>query len=243
MNGALVLHCGASEVTKEMVRKVQAPEPIDSWHPIPHGLLLDTAFKTLQDVGLNVRRERYGLNQSGDRFFGVLDLDSPIIDGVSLAVGLRNSTDKSMSAGMVLGSRVFVCDNLAFDSEIKVLRRHTPGIIRDLPGLIETAVGQIGAYRELAEQRIERMREFRLDDRTTHDIVVRSADDGCINWTDVPRVLKEWREPSHEAFKDRTAWSLHNAYTEVLKSTFQRNPDKATGRTVRLTRLFETVLN
>ena len=106
MDSTLMLHCGADEVTREMVRDVKAPAATDSWHPIPHSLVLDTTFKTLEDVGLNVRRERYGLTQTGDRFFGVLDLDSPIAEGVSLAVGLRNSTDKSMSAGLVLGSRV-----------------------------------------------------------------------------------------------------------------------------------------
>ena len=77
------------------------------------------------------------------------------------------------------------------DAEIKVTRRHTPGIIRDLPGLIERAVGRIEGYRELAERRIDRLRGFPVDDPAIHDIVVRAADDGCINWTDIPRVLGE----------------------------------------------------
>jgi len=243
MSGTLALHCGAGEVTREDVRSVGAPEGTESWTPIPHGLVLDNTIEALEGVGLNVRHERYGLTQEARRFFGVLDLASPVAEGVSLAVGLRNSTDKSMSAGLVLGQRVFVCDNLAFDAEIKVTRRHTPRIAHDLPGMIEMAVSRIQGYREIAEQRIERMRGYALTDRVCHDIVVRAADRACINWTDIPRVLGEWREPSHEAFADRTAWSLYNGFTEVLKKTFRRAPEKATGRTIRLAKLFEAAMN
>jgi len=129
------------------------------------------------------------------------------------------------------------------DAEIKVTRRHTPRIVQDLPGMIEMAVSRIEGYREIAEQRIERMRGYALTDRACHDIVVRAADGACINWTDIPRVLGEWREPSHEAFADRTAWSFYNGFTEVLKKTFRRAPEKATGRTIRLAKLFEAAMN
>jgi hypothetical protein len=33
----------------------------------------------------------------------------------------------------------------------------------------------------------------------------------------IPDVLKEWREPKHEAFGARNVWSLCNAFTETLK--------------------------
>jgi hypothetical protein len=56
-------------------------------------------------------------------------------------------------------------------------------------------------------------------------------------------VLDEWREPSHEAFLPRTAWSLHNAFTEVAKPRFVSNPTAAAGGTIRLNRLFASTLN
>lgn len=33
----------------------------------------------------------------------------------------------------------------------------------------------------------------------------------------IPHVLREWREPKHQAFMDRNVWSLFNSFTEALK--------------------------
>ena len=34
----------------------------------------------------------------------------------------------------------------------------------------------------------------------------------------LPKVIEAWDEPKHEEFVPRTAWSLFNAFTEVLKA-------------------------
>jgi hypothetical protein len=35
--------------------------------------------------------------------------------------------------------------------------------------------------------------------------------------TQVPKVLGDWRKPRHEAYEPRTAWSLFNCFTEIMK--------------------------
>ena len=37
------------------------------------------------------------------------------------------------------------------------------------------------------------------------------------NHFQVPKVLTDWRTPRHEAFEPRTAWSLFNCFTEIMK--------------------------
>jgi hypothetical protein len=54
----------------------------------------------------------------------------------------------------------------------------------------------------------------------------------------LPRVLKEYREPWHEEFMPRTAWSLYNAFTEVMKGLPHLLPE----RTRALTRCFDEEL-
>lgn len=54
-------------------------------------------------------------------------------------VGLRNSHDKRFLVGISFGSRVFVCDNLAFTGDHVVKRKHTANLKRDLPGLVHRA--------------------------------------------------------------------------------------------------------
>jgi len=46
---------------------------------------------------------------------------------VCVALGLRNSHDKSFSLALTVGFRVFVCDNLAFigDFQAVIAKKHT----------------------------------------------------------------------------------------------------------------------
>ena len=54
---------------------------------------------------------------------------------------------------------------------------------------------------------------------------------------DIPKVIEEWHEPSHD-FGGKTAWRLHNAFTEVAKDVFDRNPLTASQRTIGLNSMF-----
>ena len=47
-------------------------------------------------------------------------------------------------------------------------------------------------------------------------------------------VLKEWREPSFEDFRERTAWSLLNAFTTVLGARLGSNPQQYAALTMKL---------
>jgi len=69
--------------------------PEGRWHPISHDTVLGTVKVTLGESGYEVKSEKLALNGKGTRFFGTLDLATPIATGVTLAVGIRNSTDKS----------------------------------------------------------------------------------------------------------------------------------------------------
>ena len=47
--------------------------------------------------------------------------------------------------------------------------------------------------------------------------VVRAAEMGAINSSDIVPVFKEFKNPSHEEFSEPTRWSLLNAFTETIK--------------------------
>src|SRR5881397_1045647 len=54
--------------------------------------------------------------------------------GYSDTCGLRNSHDKRFPIGISVGSRVFVCDNLAFIGDHVIKRKHTANAKTALPG-------------------------------------------------------------------------------------------------------------
>jgi hypothetical protein len=135
----------------------------------------------------------------------------------SLVVGMRNSHDKTFPAALALGAQVFVCDNLSFNGEIKLARRHTKNILADLNGLVSRAVGLLGDHRKGQDMRIEAYKQTPLENERAHDLLVNALDAGVIGPCQLPHVLKEWREPQHEEFRPRTGWSMFNAFTEVIK--------------------------
>ena len=118
-------HRGARPVTLEELAAVPAPPAEGRWRPQPHIAVLTSVKETLGEFGYSVKTERLGLSRNDARFFGTLDLETPLVEGVALAVGVRSRNDKSFPLGFAAGSRVFCCDNLALNAELIVKRKHT----------------------------------------------------------------------------------------------------------------------
>src|SRR5262245_20791590 len=126
MGSNLILHCGARRVGLDELNAVPAPPPEGRWVPLRHGAVLHRVKETLREAGYTVAKEDLALSRNDARFFGTLDLDSPLADRVGLSVGVRSSFDKSFPIGFLAGTRCFVCDNLAWNSDlINTRRKHT----------------------------------------------------------------------------------------------------------------------
>jgi hypothetical protein len=214
----LLLHCGSNEVSREELNRVRTPAATQTWQPIPHNLLLRQVESTLPSYGMRVVSEAHGLSHDGNRYFGLLEVaNGSNHPEYSRVVGIRNSHDKRFPAGLVMGSQVLVCDNLSFSGEVKVSRKHTSMILSDLSHLIDDAVAQVDSCWHEQAIRIERYQECSMRDPVVHDLTIHALDRGILCGSQVPKVLSEYREPRHDAFRPRTLWSWFNACTEVLK--------------------------
>lgn len=221
----LSLHAGASAATLEQVAAVQTPAAEKGWQPIAHSDVINLVQSTLAERHLIVRSSGFALWANGQRMFGVLELmNGENADDYALTIGVRNSHDKSFAAGAALGSKVFVCDNLAFSGEITFARKHTVNIARDLPQLVSAAIGRLVDLRGWQDKRIAAYKAFELTDAIAHDIIVRSLDRRVIGPMKLVDVVAEYRTPRHEEFAPRTAWSLFNAYTEIAKGAVRQLP-------------------
>lgn len=217
----LILHCGAHAVDLEEVASVRTPRGTSTWTPIPHLNLIQQVKQTLADTSLRIGSEAHSLTHDGARYFGLMEVQSrgTMRDDYCMVVGLRNSHDKRFPAGLVVGSSVFVCDNLSFGGEIKLSRKHTRFILHDLPQLVRRAVGLLSEKWHQQDVRINAYRTAEVDDRTAHDLVIRATDVGVCANSYIPAVLREWREPRHREFGERSIWSLFNSFTEGLMDT------------------------
>ena len=196
------------------------PPRTKTWVPIAHSALLDGVRSALERTGLTIAEEAHALAREGGRYFGLLRLtDGSDLGDFSLTVGLRNSHDQTFPAGIAVGATVLVCSNLSFSGEIKLARKHTAHIARDLPQLIDAAVGRLGDMRRSQELRFERYKQHELTDAQAHDLLVNALDARVLPVTKLPLALREWRTPRHPEFREggKTAWRFFNAVTEVVK--------------------------
>lgn len=136
---SLLAHCNTKYAPEDQVMAVEAPEWTETWHPIAHSMVVTAMAIACRDNGLEVTRRDYSMNGNGSRMFGVWELAGG--NGMTGALGIRNSTDKSMVLGITAGSRVFVCDNLALSGDYLQFRKHTSGLDHDeMVGIASTAV-------------------------------------------------------------------------------------------------------
>lgn len=217
MPAKMMIHCGGEEVGRDLLARVLTPAATPTWYPIPHDALLREVEASLARNQLEIVAEQHALAREGDRYFGLLQI-AGIQDAGDCAwvLGLRNSHDRSFPAGFVVGSRVFICDNLAFSGEIVIARRHTRFIVRDLPRLVLDGVSQLTQRWHSQEVRYDRYRQTPVADPDAHDLVIRALDAQAITTIQVPEILRQWRKPRFPQFADRTAWSLFNAFTAVV---------------------------
>lgn len=237
----MLLHCGGRVVDRDALFNIETPAASSTWFPLPHRHLVEEVENQLTDVGFQILGQTHALSHEGNRFFGILEVHPPgdvIQNGHGWVVGLRNSHDKTFPAGLVAGTKVFVCDNLSFAGLIQIRRKHTRFAVRDLRQLTARAVGQLGKHLIGMETRIAAYRDVKLTNGRAHDIVIRATDCRAITPSQIPEVLGHWRKPAHEEFRPRTGWSLFNAFTETYKSS---NPHTSITRCEALHGLFDGI--
>jgi len=225
-------------VSRTELSEIHTPDGSHTWRPIPHLKILTAMENGLIQRGISVIDQQFKVSHGGSRFFGVLHVNNaaaPI--GCLPTVGIRNSHDQAFACGVAAGLLVICCSNGSFSSdEIALSRRHTTYILVDLPEMVQSAVHRLEEMWEHQVRQVEAYRGAKLSDTRAHDLVVKAMDEGAFSASQIPAILNEYRASSHKEFQLRTAWSLFNATTEVLKKA---NPFSLPARTKALHGVFD----
>lgn len=218
----LMLHAGAKPVDYQALSQLPIPLATPTHVPIPHSAVVDMVKYSLGFYGHEIVSEDYGVTPDGARFFGVLSLKSEYGDYTD-TVGLRNSHDKRFPIGISFGSRVFVCDNLAFSGDHVIKRKHTANAKRELPGLVAEVVEPLKIQRQDQARVFTTYRETGLTDVQVHHGVIQLYKKGVINLQRIEDVLEAYEHPPHD-WGGETAWRLFNATTFALTGRVAENP-------------------
>ncbi|MFM7232372.1 MAG: DUF932 domain-containing protein [bacterium] len=215
----LMLHGGWSATLADLAA-VPVPEATESYVPVPHPRLIEEIKLHVPRFGLTIEKEEYGLAREGAQMFGVLTCRNgrPAPD-YHLALGCRSSLDRSLSIGLVLGSSVVCCSNLAFSGEVQAHRKHTVNVFRDLPDLIYTMLSKVSSMRTRIDGEIAAMKSRDITPPTAHHLMVEAIRANVLSASRLPKVIEAWEEPAQAEFSPRTAWSLFNAFTEIAKTS------------------------
>jgi len=225
-------------VSREELSAIRTPDATDSFTPIPHSFLVEQTHEALDRAGYSIVEEKHALGRFGQRYFGGFQITGPDInsDSRKLVLGLRNSHDKAFAASMCIGNRMIVCENLCFSSDVKLARRHTVNIIRDIPRVLAEGIGRLLAHWTDMETRIARYMETEIGFNQACEMAVQLAEAKALPPRDVYNVVQEFKAPKHPEFNSPTLWNLYNAVTENLKGS---DLTKLPARTMVMQALFD----
>ena len=145
-------------VTVKDLAKVPTPEETKYWHPVAHKEVpnvINQMVKTngWEFVNNNGSKFQMVMTETGSKLFGVCLIRIPEVDtgdDMQIALGFRNSHDKTLALNFAAGSHVSLCTNLMVSSDVQVKHIHTPGI--DPLALLEEIFKQIpGAAKKLMD--------------------------------------------------------------------------------------------
>ena len=208
-----------NKVDAEALRGVETPAPTETHTPIPHHQLVKLSREALDRSGLEIVEEEHALARGGVRYFGGFALKGEDVSGSdrNVVFGLRNAHDKSFAASVAIGNQMMVCENLCFSSDVKLARRHTVNILRDLNTVLSSAVSRVVSHWHDMGKRIASYKETELSKERASDLVVDLAEMGAFPARSVYKAVQEFRNPRHEEFKGGSLWTLYNGVTEHLK--------------------------
>ena len=212
---------------------VPTPSPTATWRPVPHIDVVDAVEYAISNRGMTIESERFGLARDQQKMFGVITLAKQSNPEWTRCIGVRNSHDQSFAAGICCGVSVLVCSNLCFGGEFVIKRRHTSGI--DLFAMVEETMDAMTDGYLSFEERLLNLHDIGVTDNQARILIVKAAEYGAIPSCDILAVFNEYLEPRHEEFRERTQWSLLNAFTEIAHKYTPARLDTCNRK---LTRLF-----
>ena len=206
---------GSNKVSETEVIQVPEVPFTRTFRPIHHKYVIEAVRSGITATGLEIVNSEYVLARAGMQMFGVLDLNGGS-DELCWSLGIRNSMDKSMALGITAGTRVFICENLAFDGECVEFRRHTKGLNYDeLEFLayrsVKKMIGRLTQFQNWHED----LKNYQLTEWDAKILLVEIITNAVIP----PSRFNRFRDLYFGGVYDHNLWGFHETVTDVLRDS------------------------
>jgi Domain of unknown function (DUF932) len=226
-----LLHSRSNLVGRQELLGLPIPEATRTHVPIPHADVVAALVQSLGYRNIEVVKDEYALTPDYMRMFGIMTVNVEH-SGVRLALGIRNSHDKSFSLAITVGFKVFVCDNLMFNGDFQAVlaRKHTKHF--DLADTIALGVERMQRGFAPMGRQIDAWREHSLTDSLARNVIYAAfIEDGMPIPKHLAKVVHEhYFAPAYPEFEPRTMRSLQNAFTSAFKELDPIPQIKATAK-------------
>jgi hypothetical protein len=145
----------------------------------------------------------------------------------SLSVMASNSSRVAMQ--LFLSGRVMVCANGMFVNKVldSVKRKQTTHI--SYRSIIDAGLQNYVDRLDKLNDKVDLMKSITVNEEQYSKTLISAGRLGIIAWSGLGKVDQEWKNPRHDEFKPRTAWSLYNGFTEVAKEMSPANQMRTIG--------------
>ena len=235
----LILHKGAREVTREELERVPTPQATATHFPVPFSRFLDMTLDNLRAASFEPTRQRFALSRNDMRLFSVIELNSTLAAGITLACAISSSHDCSLPYRFIAGGRTMCCDNLMMSSDLSlglVRRKHTRNGAQRMAEAISAATKKLPQFVLQESARLVKAQQTIITDTDAESLILRSWEKNIISHRYALRILREFRSPSFEEFTEhgKTVYRLEQAFTTCLGDIARVSPQKYAQATLNL---------
>ena len=211
----------SNPASEAQVRAVPVPARTRSYNPVPYGTVIDMVETVAGHYDMEILDRGFGLAKNGLQLFAVWQVagsDSVGDERIVRSLGFRQSYNKTLALGGVAGATVMVCDNLDFSgSDFRQVRKNTTNVMNDFRGIVERACADVEtAYAQSVALR-ESLFMRDISDRKAFALLGIAQGEGVLRPQQITEAFRQWKNPAHEEFSARNAWSFYNALTEAAK--------------------------
>ena len=219
----LLLHCGGESATYEQLGMMKLPDRTKTFHPVAHNYVVDRTKRLFGlELGLEVKKEMFGLNKDGAQMFGVIQWQQK---GGAWApiTGICNAHDKSLKIKVAMGAKVLVCDNLCFSGDaITVMRKHTQKVLDDLDLMLLRASRVAQANYHSLSGEMESFIGMPVPEDYAYAAFGVLYGRGVLTSTQFNRAAEYWDKPPHEEHANQDLFGWYQAVTHGLKKASPR---------------------
>lgn len=216
------------------LKKIPCPAPEGIWKPVPHHEVIENLIEVAKenDVEAPLSSLQVTVDKTGKKMFGIIDVVE-MVGGKELAgegneygfsMGFRNSHDKSLSLRLVLGTKVFVCDNLMMIGEgegsFEIHKIHTKNL--DVKSLMNAAFAHLRESAKIIDDEFQQLQGHKLSLEMGSDMLFDLVEAQALPATRIVQAHWAWKEswlgnPAPKIEHRATAWALQQAVTAQWK--------------------------